>query len=361
MSIAVSPVLPSRPLTIPLVRRRIAAVPTTHIAGAVLVTLVGGILASIVTTTDPLWWQLHFSQLGTFHDLSGVLFNTTLKVSGALVVVFAVRVRRDLARLGPRAVRRGAPRAVQVFLSVIGVNLALVGCIPLTVNKSVHDKVAGAMVLGFAALLLTSPVLLHRLPRRLAVATAMIFVVLFASAALFVTTTINLTSFEVVAFGTMFAWTGVFLHGVAQRTAEMTADAAPPVSRTADAASPEASDAPPAPATGTLPGRTVRWRAVGWDAVRWGTASSGAVRPAGRPSRTMPWRAVPAATGVTTGVATCGSGPSGRSARHRRRGPRPARRGARVVRADARVRLRRGCRGWAARAASRRWTTPVHR
>ncbi|WP_458933189.1 hypothetical protein, partial [Enterococcus faecium] len=77
----------------------------------------------------------------------------TLKVGGSLVVVYAVRVRRDLRRLGRRAGRRGAPTAAAFFLTVIGVNLALVGCIPLNTNKDLHDKVAGMMVLGFAALL----------------------------------------------------------------------------------------------------------------------------------------------------------------------------------------------------------------
>jgi hypothetical membrane protein len=214
MSIAVRPAVPSAAL--PALARRLARrfddIPTMHLAGLVLVVLVGGILASILTTSDPSWWQLHFSQLGTFHDLSAAFFNTALKVGGSLVVVYAVRVRRDLRRLGRRAGRRGAPTAAAFFLTVIGVNLALVGCIPLNTNKDLHDKVAGMMVLGFAALLLTSPFLLHRLPKRLPIATSLVFVFLFAGAWLFVTSTINLALFEVIAFSAMFTWSGIFTH-----------------------------------------------------------------------------------------------------------------------------------------------------
>jgi hypothetical membrane protein len=214
MSIAVRPAVPSA--TLPTLARRLTRrlddIPTMHLAGLVLVVLVGGILASILTTSDPLWWQLHFSQLGTFHDPSAAFFNTTLKVGGSLVVVYAVRVRRDLLRLGRRAGRRGAPTSVAFFLTVIGVNLALVGCIPLNTDKDLHDKVAGMMVLGFAALLLTSPFLLHRLPKRLVISTSVVFVFLFAGAWLFVTSTINLALFEVIAFSAMFAWSGVFTH-----------------------------------------------------------------------------------------------------------------------------------------------------
>ncbi len=230
MSIAVRPAVPSASLPTLARRliRRFDEIPTMHLAGLVLVVLVGGILASILTTSDPLWWQLHFSQLGTFHDLSAAFFNNTLKVGGSLVVVYAVRVRRDLRRLGRRAGRRGAPTSAAFFLTVIGVNLALVGCIPLNTNKDLHDKVAGMMVLGFAALLLTSPFLLHRLPKRLVISTSVVFVFLFAGAWLFVTATINLALFEVIAFSAMFAWSGVFTHcltGVGTRVAVESVDA----------------------------------------------------------------------------------------------------------------------------------------
>lgn len=204
-----------------------------QLAALVLVVLVGGILASIVTTTDPLWWQLHFSQLGTFHDVSGALFNSTLKVGGALVVVYAVRVRRELRRLGARAGRRGAATVAFVCLTVIGVNLALVGCVPLNSNKDLHDKVAGMMVLGFAALLITTPILLHRLNRRLAISTALVFVFLFAGAWLFVTATINLALFEVIAFTAMFGWSGIFTWMLAQ--AGVATTALPDAARTAGA------------------------------------------------------------------------------------------------------------------------------
>lgn len=239
MSIAVRRTVPSAsPLASPRdaiaaaqrLARRANALSTMHLAALVLVVLVGGILASIITTTDPLWWQLHFSQLGTFHDVSGALFNTTLKVGGVLVAVYAVRVRRDLRRLGRRAGRRGAPTVAWFCLTVIGVNLALVGCVPLNTNKDLHDKVAGMMVLGFAALLITTPILLHRLPRRLGLSTALVFVFLFAGAWLFVTATINLALFEVIAFAAMFGWSGIFtlsLAGAARATAAPVGATAP--------------------------------------------------------------------------------------------------------------------------------------
>lgn len=211
----------------------LARMTTMHLALGVLVVLVGGILLSITTTTDPLWWHLHFSRLGTFRDTSGSLFNGTLIVAGFLVAIFANHVRRDLSRLGRAAGRRGSGVAAQAFLTTIGVNLTLVGFVPLNLNRTIHDNVAGTMVLGFAALLVTSPVLLHRMPRRLLATTGVTFAFLFASAWLFVGGDINLALFEVLAFSAMFAWSGVFTHCIALRAKQPVSSPTPPAATAA--------------------------------------------------------------------------------------------------------------------------------
>ncbi|KEP72732.1 hypothetical protein HR12_40800 [Microbacterium sp. SUBG005] len=62
------PVSLTTPLVIPRltgIARRMGAAPSLHVGAAALIVLVGGLLLAIATTTDPLWWQLHFSQLGT--------------------------------------------------------------------------------------------------------------------------------------------------------------------------------------------------------------------------------------------------------------------------------------------------------
>lgn len=204
-------------LTLPSVRATARRLTTMHLGMAAFVVLVGGILASALTTSDPLWWQLHFSQLGTFRDSSGAFFNGTLMVGGATVTLYARSVRRDLRIVQRVHVRRGAPLIAQICLTVVGVNLALVGCIPLNTNKLMHDNVAGSMVLGFAALLLSSPVILHKMPKHLLLTTGIVFSVIFAGAWMFVTETINLALFEVIATSAMFAWSGVFTRTLAAR------------------------------------------------------------------------------------------------------------------------------------------------
>lgn len=207
--------------------RRLTAVPSLHVGGAVLSVLLGGLLLSMATTSDPLWWQLHFSQLGIFGDFSSALFNTTLKVSGLMVVVFALFVRRDVRRLGRGTVRRGTATLACICLNVVGISLALVGCVPLNTDKDLHDRVAAMMVLGFLVLLVSAPVMLRRLGARMAISTGIALVWLALSIALFVTATINLALFETISCGAMFAWSGMLTHtlGVVGLRAESRADA----------------------------------------------------------------------------------------------------------------------------------------
>jgi hypothetical membrane protein len=313
-----SVVLPvARPLVPASSRALLSRMTTARFALFTPLAMLVGLLASIATTTDPLWWHLHFSRLGTFHDASGALFNGTLIVSGALFTLLAARVRRDLRRLGRTAGRRGAGIVAQVLLSAIGINLALVGCIPLNVDKTAHDNVAGMMVLAFAGLLVTSPLLLHRLPRRLVITTAIVFVFLFCGAWLFVTATINLALFEVIAFSSIFVWTLTLtqcMESVAVRVTSRAEDAAPTA-----LASPavSATGAPLSGLAATSAHRVPRRRPV--------TARRASSRPGGSRPGVRHDAPAPLPRGCTASAGRAASAPSTTRARRSPRSPMAAR------------------------------------
>lgn len=214
-----------------------------RLAVLALTILLTGLGISIATTTNPQWWRLHFSQLGTYGDASAMFFNGTLILGGSTVLLFARAAARQLRPLEGTHVRRGTAITARILFSVVGANLALVGCVPLTTNGFVHDRVAAAMVLGFAGLLLTSPFMMHRFPKRLVLTTGFVFVGLFAGAWVFVAGTINLALFEVIAFSAMFGWSGVFLSALsacgapAEPATPVPASAAKPASAREESAS----------------------------------------------------------------------------------------------------------------------------
>jgi hypothetical membrane protein len=172
-------------------------------------TVVGlGILASILTTPDPLWWQLHFSRLGTFNTFSGHAFNLTIIFSGVLVMLFGLRLRIEMARHAGTAVlvsRRGAV-IVPVLVVVIGAHLSLIGLVPVNTNEFLHDRGSIGALCCFAAILASRRWLLRGMHRVIARATRRVGIALVVSTGCFIPGWINLAAFELVVFSLMFAW-----------------------------------------------------------------------------------------------------------------------------------------------------------
>ncbi len=255
-----------------------------RLAVIALTVLLVGIGISIISTTDAQWWRLHFSRLGTFHDSSGAAFNTTLIAGGVFVALFARAVGRELRTLERRVVRRGTAGLAHVLFTAVGVNLALVGCVPLNVNQFVHDRVAAGMVLSFAVLLVLSPVMMHGMPKRLLLTTAVVFACLFAGGWLFVSASINLALFEVIGFSAMFAWSGVFVRCLAR--ADLRVSAPAPVSPDAFGTASDAAPTVPAP-TEPAPAGTADAGSVGLSARRARAARACSAGSARRPRRLL--------------------------------------------------------------------------
>jgi hypothetical membrane protein len=173
---------------------------------------VSGIFASISMTSDPMWWQLHYSQLGTYNDLSGHIFNTTLIVTGLVIASLAFPLQRTLREalaLGTISGHRSR-RVLPAIVAVLGLCLAVAGAVPLTLNEALHERAANGMVLAFVVLLGAARLFTRGLPawlHRLALAFTIILVV---GIALLVTGIISLMILETVSFVVIVGWIHVF-------------------------------------------------------------------------------------------------------------------------------------------------------
>ncbi len=172
-----------------------------------------GTLAAMVTTSDPEWWKYHFSQLGTFNDLSSFLFNGTLIAAGLLVTTFTLYVGNDLRQLQERGVIDGGGiRVVTTALAIMGIMLALVGVFPVDVNMTMHNLSASGMALMFLLLLIAGPWLLRGMPRAYFLSAWGFLAALVVSIVLFVVTYFGLTAFEIIVFALIFGWLSVFIR-----------------------------------------------------------------------------------------------------------------------------------------------------
>jgi hypothetical membrane protein len=187
---------------------------TQRMSSLLLTFVVVGTLTAMVTTPDQRWWEIHFSHLGTFWHVSSVVFNGTLIVGGLLVTAFSVYVAHDLGALANAGGFDARARwgAVPTLFVVMGIMLAGVGAVPVSLSLLVHNLCAMGLAAMFLILLAGGPWLFRGLPRTYFTAAALFLVALVASVGLFVTGFFGLTAFEIIVFALIFGWIAVFIR-----------------------------------------------------------------------------------------------------------------------------------------------------
>lgn len=184
--------------------------------------LTSGVLLSMTTTTDPHWWQVNFSVLGTTHDFSSITFNLTLIITGATITILADYVTNDLAVWMKDLVGRSTPhiRLLKWALVAIGVLLACVGLVPVNQALIIHNTVATGMVVIFFILMIALKRLLPGYPQTFfALGYAFLGCIGVAAVLFFPIGYYNLTAFELIASALIFSWLVIFVRNTAAVTA----------------------------------------------------------------------------------------------------------------------------------------------
>jgi hypothetical membrane protein len=172
--------------------------------------LVVGALASMLSSSDPLWWQKNLSALGITDDVSSLAFNLTLIIAGAIVTT--------IARYGTAALPTSTPleqqrrSRVRFGFVLIGVFLACVGVFPVSDFFWLHNSVATGMAVAFAVLVFALPRLVPSMPRVFVLLGYVFVGVIVLLAVFFATGYYNLTAVELVAAVLIFAWIILFLR-----------------------------------------------------------------------------------------------------------------------------------------------------
>lgn len=208
------------PLLRSIVLPKIATISATQSAAAAGIMLAAGAMLAMLTTPDPLWWQLHFSQLGTFPVFSGYVFNSGVVVSSALLVLLAARLRCEMLRHVGTAVltNRRAAFIVPLLIALIGLHLSIIGFVPLSTSVFIHERGSSGAVLAFAAALLSSRWTLRGMHGCVARTTRLVLISLVVGAVPFATGVINLAVFELIVFSLMFVWLVTITRNVGRVT-----------------------------------------------------------------------------------------------------------------------------------------------
>ena len=190
---------------------------TTHSLSVLLLVFLGaGALSSASSASEPRWWDLHFSALGTSSDFSGLTFNMTLLVTGIALTTVGDFLAHDLgvwARgAGERAWKVAAVRASMLSFGVL---VALVALIPVNVNKDWHDTAAQSLVMVFAIALVSFPIMFRRMTGSFQAVTLVIAALLVTLLVLYEGVDyLNTTAFEMGAGAAVFLWLLLFIRTV---------------------------------------------------------------------------------------------------------------------------------------------------
>ncbi len=172
--------------------------------------LVVGALASMLSASDPHWWQENLSALGMTDDVSSLAFNLTLIIAGAIVTIIARYATASLAAGTREEIRRR--NLLRAGLVLIGIFLALVGVFPVDRFFLVHNTVATGMAVVFAAIVIGLRWLIPAMPRVFVLLGYVYIGVIVVLGVFFAVGYYNLTAVELVAAVLIFSWIIVFLR-----------------------------------------------------------------------------------------------------------------------------------------------------
>ncbi|MFT4283597.1 MAG: DUF998 domain-containing protein [Protaetiibacter sp.] len=195
---------------------------TARIATVLALYLVVGVMAAMLSTSDPRWWEKNISALGIGDDFSSWIFNVTLIVAGVLITAISVYLITELGQGHLARAPRDADdrhevariRLLGSALVLLGVFLALVGVFPVSWVEWVHNTFATGLVVIFAGLVVGIRWIVPGLPEVFfVVGYVFLGVVLFATV-LFAVGVYNLTAMEIIGFALIFAWLILLIRNI---------------------------------------------------------------------------------------------------------------------------------------------------
>ncbi|PQZ53313.1 MULTISPECIES: DUF998 domain-containing protein [unclassified Microbacterium] len=177
------------------------------LATVLAVFLVLGILASMLTASDPQWWKENLSALGMTDDISARAFNLTLIVAGILVTTLARYATKAIPTTHPRGVS-----SVRTCLIIVGIFLGMVGVFPVDEHFALHTGVASGMVVAYAVLVIAVRWWVPGVSRTFLLLGYVFTLLIVVLSVFFAVGYYTLTAVELVAGTVVFTWIILFIR-----------------------------------------------------------------------------------------------------------------------------------------------------
>ncbi|MDL2212006.1 DUF998 domain-containing protein [Erysipelotrichaceae bacterium OttesenSCG-928-M19] len=179
----------------------------TMLTNTLILVLIGGVIASMVTNSELHWWQHNLSFLGTDKAHDNWQFNVTL-IFSALLMIALIDYLFVIIQATLKKDRRLT--ILRIMLYLIAINLGAVGLFPnsdILEVKQVHNDIANCLVLLVIGLIIALRWLLPNISKSFLRLSYFVGIGLITSYIFFeVIGYFSLTAFELIAFILAFSW-----------------------------------------------------------------------------------------------------------------------------------------------------------
>lgn len=195
-----------------------ATISSTMIITLLVSVILGGLLFSMLTNADHLWWQHNFSFLGTQEAVNSWQFNITLMISALLMIALIDYLFVALQKSMPKSKKL---IILRILLTVTAITLGAVGFFPNDGGRLhiIHTEAASWLVYLVIILIFSVRWLLPNVTREFLFISYGIGATLFICNLLFANVHyLSLTAFELIAFILAFSWIILLLQHLQKLT-----------------------------------------------------------------------------------------------------------------------------------------------
>jgi hypothetical protein len=186
------------------------------LAGLLMVFIVSGSIASMVTAGDTNWWQHHLSALGAGETLSSYTFNLTMVVGGVIVALLADMIADMFSSIQKVSKHEQVIRSniVRLAFFIAGLGMIGVGFVTIAENRVVHDISANMMSVSMGVVVVLLPWLVPIISRTFTVFSYLMLITVVVAYSLSLHYGLGVLAFELVAGAALFAWMILFVRQI---------------------------------------------------------------------------------------------------------------------------------------------------
>lgn len=211
--------------------RQIAEVTVDGLLRLTIIIMAGGIYIAAADVSDPFWWRVSFSYLGSIKSNAYYIFNSALIFAGIMFMVWLPYLTRDFKLLvAHQKMSERAARIFQIAILLLGIAIIFVGILRRGFTPAVsnlHDLAAYTMSAVLIFLMVGLWWLLPTLPIEIRVTSWLMVLGVIITVIAGAVGYFNTVGVELLSFILGMTWIQIFTHNVQLQARNVAPDAFP--------------------------------------------------------------------------------------------------------------------------------------